>query len=1592
MSTYALNVYTNAILQDDAYRAPLAAHSISYELIQIQPEASVPGVTNLFRLPELQSLIVAASDGNHDLPYQDLKPTGLSANEPYRRLLGQSRTVYRPDDMGAAAGSSQALLPLGTLESMALPGCSYKIAFTPSLLTEVYERNQAPLLPTAATTLGTLLADEGGYFLADDGNWWNQSGRVYYSASPSIPDELTEARASCYLARSFVDPFGNRLTVNYDEYGLLPMEVIDALGNTSSVVNDYRVLAPSLLTDPNGNRVAVDFDVLGLVVGTATMGKATETVGDLLDGFVADLTQAEIDAFRTAPDPHVLAAGLLGNATTRIVYDVHRFFNTRTAAPNDWTQWQPAFAASLARETHVSDLAANEQSKIQIAFSYSDGFGREIQKKIQAEPGPAVAGGSNVDPRWVGSGWTIFNNKGKAVLQYEPFFTGTAGFEFAAQVGVSFVLFYDPIDRVVATLHPDQTYEKVVFDPWQSQSWDVNDTVLQTDPAADADVGDFFRALPVSDYSPTWYALRTDPAYANQAAILWPDPVILAKEAEAAGKAAAHAGTPSTAYFDVLGRPFLTIADNGGDQKYATRVELDIQGLQRSVTDALGRKVMVYDYDMLGNRIHQSSMEAGERWTLNDVMGKPIRAWDTRGHNFTTTYDALRRPTSLFVLGTDATNSDPRTIPVAGSAPSPGVMIQKTVYGEGLPPALNLNTRVYQVYDTAGVVTSGPLNPATDLQEAYDFKGNLLRGTRQFVDDYKGLPDWLKTQTMAKDIFTSSTLYDALNRMYSGVTPDGSVVHATFNVANLLETVSVNLQGASTATPFVTNIDYDAKGQRAAIVYGASPSADPADRVYTQYRYDPDTFRLTRLTTTRPGSPANQQTVQDLQYVYDPAGNITHIQDDADIQNAVFFSNQRVEPSNDYTYDAIYRLIQASGREQLGLNADRVTPGSYNDIPRAGLPSPGDGNAMGLYTELYRYDLVGNFISFTHNVASRGITGWTRNYQYNASSLLEPTKTSNCLTLTDVGPNQPDEIYTYDLHGNMTQMLQLQTMQWDFRDALYMTCRRPIDSNDADGTLHSGEKTYYVYDSSGQRARKVTESSAGIKKKERLYLGGYEVYREYVNGSTTLERETLHVMDDKQCIALVETRTLGDDGSAAQLMRYQFSNHLGSASLELDDTSQVISYEEYCPYGNTSYQAGPIVAEVNVKRYRYTAMERDEETGLNYHGARYLATWLGRWTNCDPKGIVDGLNLFVYVRNRPTDLVDSKGTDGEPGTFDPNSYEIVGTIYNTPCGRKNCALPPDNSPNLGGYGPGQGTVEGPITSPHQLGEGGTNGSRSLPSSDSDPDPDSLTKHAARGFLKGAAISFAVALLPFELPFAVVGFFIALTIVSVVQAFRGRDVLNHPISRGQAVESVFGAIGGAAGGFLGSEVPTGTGGGPSLDPVPAFAGAPAGNAPALVPAVSAPGSVAGVLPGIFMSNGSAQGGGGGSNPTGANKPALIDGSMSKNAQPAEQQTAQRLADTHPEFNGRIFKAPPPPDPGYDWSDDQGQTYDAMGDGTRSQYFKLDEFQESIHWHLLKGNDYTVIDMTGYTPDQIKAVTQFVNSLTPAQQAAIRRVGF
>ena len=77
-----------------------------------------------------------------------------------------------------------------------------------------------------------------------------------------------------------------------------------------------------------------------------------------------------------------------------------------------------------------------------------------------------------------------------------------------------------------------------------------------------------------------------------------------------------------------------------------------------------------------------------------------------------------------------------------------------------------------------------------------------------------------------------------------------------------------------------------------------------------------------------------------------------------------------------------------------------------------------------------------------------------------------------------------------------------------------------------------------------------------------------------------------------------------DPNIDSPLIRYIHPNHQGSCTLETDDGGKIISYEEYHPFGTTSYQATNSAIKAAAKRYRFTGQERDEETGLNYHNAR----------------------------------------------------------------------------------------------------------------------------------------------------------------------------------------------------------------------------------------------------------------------------------------------------------------------------------------------------------------------------------------------------
>ena len=158
------------------------------------------------------------------------------------------------------------------------------------------------------------------------------------------------------------------------------------------------------------------------------------------------------------------------------------------------------------------------------------------------------------------------------------------------------------------------------------------------------------------------------------------------------------------------------------------------------------------------------------------------------------------------------------------------------------------------------------------------------------------------------------------------------------------------------------NIDYDAKGQRTRIEYSDEDPGDAmadAPTFLTEYSYDPLTFRLSQLLTTR---VSDSRVLQDLSYTLDPVGNIVRIIDDA--QQTTFFNNAVVLPENGYLYDAVYRLIKATGREHASIGDVQVDD---TDTAIVTLPHANMADAVRNYEETFSYDKIGNILSMFHD-------------------------------------------------------------------------------------------------------------------------------------------------------------------------------------------------------------------------------------------------------------------------------------------------------------------------------------------------------------------------------------------------------------------------------------------------------------------------------------------------------------------------------------------------------------------------------------------------------------------------------------------------
>jgi len=571
-----------------------------------------------------------------------------------------------------------------------------------------------------------------------------------------------------------------------------------------------------------------------------------------------------------------------------------------------------------------------------------------------------------------------------------------------------------------------------------------------------------------------------------------------------------------------------------------TQYTYDPSGNLVAVTDAYN-KVTKITYDNLNRKIAMNDPDMGI-WSYGyDNNGNLTSQTDANGKTINFKYDALNR------------------------------LQNKTDGAPGGPIAtFNVN---YNFDPSTQSYGKGRLGSV-----AYTQTGTSA-GQAGFVYDQLGR-EVTSTKQIDSSNYNVSRQYNALNQLKQLQYPDGAQVSYQYNQAGQITSV----KNALTGSFYVQSVGYNAAGQIIQVQYGNGDTI--------AYTYDPNTLRLKRIFSTN----SLAVNLQDLNYTYDAAGQVTSITDKVNTGNASMTAT--------YKYDEQNRLIYAQG--------------NYG-------------------TKNYSYDQIGNIITKD---------GWTYTYGNKAGP--------HAVTSSSDG-----SVFKYDLNGNMVSVAkgsEKTTYNYDVQNRLISVYSQTTGSAnvciaqyvyDGDGgrvkkTVYRRDKAVYHISTNSSllfndyTPTKWPATAANTTADTTYYVGN--VYEQESSTTTGPARKTKYIYLGDTRIASV-----GSDGS----IFYYHGDHLGTTNVLTDSAGSEREITEYDPFG-TIVVHDKIGSNFAVIWYYFTGKPLDDETGLVFLGARYYNPLLGRWITPDttiPGGGVNPqeLNRYSYVSNNPINFIDPSG-------------------------------------------------------------------------------------------------------------------------------------------------------------------------------------------------------------------------------------------------------------------------------------------------------------------------------------------------------------
>jgi RHS repeat-associated protein len=520
-------------------------------------------------------------------------------------------------------------------------------------------------------------------------------------------------------------------------------------------------------------------------------------------------------------------------------------------------------------------------------------------------------------------------------------------------------------------------------------------------------------------------------------------------------------------------------------------------------------------------------------------------------------------------------------------------------------------------------------------QYQYDELGNLTQMTDPEQDVYTYEYDSLFgiTKAVYPDMTEQYFSYDSVGNLIQKIDQNGTTIDYTYDAVSRL--TEINYQDAT------ISFTYNQLGQRTSMV---TPD------VTNFYQYD-ERNRLKEL------EYVIDNTSYVLQYMYDPAGNITEIvyPDNSTVQYTYFLEDLLAEMQGIATFSYF-----ADGKLEQSIFSNGVTTDyGYNTTGR--IDNIHAYTGQDLLDVSYTYDVAGNITHIQNNystaseewitsvesytyddlnrLASASNGFGTLSYEYDSKKRLSVDDNGQVISYTydyDKLLSAGNTTLTYDSNGNTL------TKSADHEWVYHYNNANQLTQVDKDQQMVA----QYVYNGDGKRIKKI-EWSDDLQDYETtiyVYSGVHIVYEENDTGTAR------HLYGPSGRIA--KQTTINNETTTY----YYSTDHLGSTRMVTSDNGTPLTSVTYYPFGTTNNYTG------SEQSFLFTGKEKDA-TGLYYFNARYYNPETGRFITRD---------LYTWLPDDPRSPGSSETMKKwliNPQRFDRYSYALNNPLrYTDPTG------------------------------------------------------------------------------------------------------------------------------------------------------------------------------------------------------------------------------------------------------------------------------------------------------------------------------------